>query len=262
MTCGVFLHRLASAALPADTADLDVCGQEIPTPSGDRAGVHAQQIGNPLVPAVAELHGLESRIQASLLLVQQGVEQDDRCLQLRRQPAHARAQAQQRWLSLMNLARGELLLARRRALRQVQVALENLLACETLFPHQLQQRNLHGYVQDVVKLARVVPRLGRRHCGLCRGNQRPVLRKPYGSKRPEPLGVETGDLVQRVIAPSVGVARAVGQLLELSEDRRVDLGPQCLLELADRADLVSLEEASEVLCVEVLGPHNRRVALL
>jgi hypothetical protein len=86
--------------------------QFLPVP-GDGAGADAVQLGDLGVPAVADLHGLEPRVEAPLALVQEAVKQHDRRLQLIWGHPQARAEGKTAGLGVVDRARSRLGAARR-----------------------------------------------------------------------------------------------------------------------------------------------------
>ena len=60
-----------------DPADRDILIQQLAAAPGDGVRVEAQEFRQHAVAAVAEFEGLQTGIQAALLLVQQAVKQDD-----------------------------------------------------------------------------------------------------------------------------------------------------------------------------------------
>ena len=89
ITSGVFFRRRPSSTLPAYPLAIHVPGEKLRSSPGYGTRIEAQELGDASVPAVAELHRFEARIQPSLAFIQQRDEQYDGCLQLVRHNAQA-----------------------------------------------------------------------------------------------------------------------------------------------------------------------------
>jgi hypothetical protein len=75
ITSGVFFRRFASSARTAPTPTQDLLVDQFAAPLGHGVGVQTEQIGDQAVIVVSQ--GLKARKQASLLFVQQGIEQEN-----------------------------------------------------------------------------------------------------------------------------------------------------------------------------------------
>lgn len=80
MTSGVFFRRRAAAAGFAYAVSRQVLFEQLAPAPGNRVRVHADELGNSLIPAVAQFERLQSCVQAPLLFIQQAGEQNNRCL--------------------------------------------------------------------------------------------------------------------------------------------------------------------------------------
>jgi len=80
MTSGVFFRPLAAAAGFADAVYCQVLFEQFAPALGHRMRVQAKELGNPLIPAVAEFERLQTSVQAALLFIQHAGEQNNRCL--------------------------------------------------------------------------------------------------------------------------------------------------------------------------------------
>jgi hypothetical protein len=228
MTSGVFFRRLAAAASAAHPLHLDVTGDQLAPPAGHGARVHAQQLGDLGVAAVADLQCLQARVQAPLAFVEQAVEQHDGGLELVGQHPHTRAQPQCRRFGVVDLPGGQLPPPDRRVGRQVHVAAADCLSGYTPGADQREKRLLALHVQDGLELAGVISGVGRPDQRLDRRQQRPEPREPHRAERPQPQVIKSGDLIEGVEAAPMRVAGAVGQLGQLAEHGGVGLAAQRL----------------------------------
>ena len=85
MICGVFFRRRSSATPPAHPVRLDVPLEQLPATLGDRVWIDAQEVRDPGIAALADFERLKSCKEASLALIEQAEEQNDRRFQLVRQ---------------------------------------------------------------------------------------------------------------------------------------------------------------------------------
>jgi hypothetical protein len=79
MTSGVFFQRLTPTTGFANAVYCQVLFHQFAPTFGHRVRVHANELGNPLVTAVAEFQRLQPCIQATLLFIQHAGEQNNRC---------------------------------------------------------------------------------------------------------------------------------------------------------------------------------------
>lgn len=77
MTSGVFFRRFAPGAGFADPFQVQVPVQQLTPAFTHRVRVHADEIGDALISAVAEFERLQSSVQAALSLVQRAEEEHD-----------------------------------------------------------------------------------------------------------------------------------------------------------------------------------------
>ena len=78
----VFFFRGRTAATVAAGSSADyVAIEQLLTATGDGVGFQAEKIAEQSVTAVAQANGLQAGKQTALLLVQQPIEQENRCLQ-------------------------------------------------------------------------------------------------------------------------------------------------------------------------------------
>ena len=231
MTSGVFFRRRAAGAGAADPARLDLTGQQLAAAPGHRARIHAQQLGDRDIPAVTDLGRLQPGVESALPLVEQAAEQHDRSLQLVWHYPHPPAQAQRRRLRIIDGARGELATAGRRVAGQVDIATGDALPRHSPGPHQAQQCLLAVHLQHRLALAGVVAGLGRLDQCLNGRHQGAELGEEHRPERPQPEGVEAGDLGEGVETTAVRVAGVVVNRRQLAEHRGVGGGAQCLFQL-------------------------------
>jgi len=219
ITSGVFFQRLAATTRAAHPFHFDVLLQQLAPAPRHRAGVEAEQLGDASVTAVAGLQRFEPGVQAALLLVQQAEEQHDRGPQLVRhdgglgqRPGHAglgqkRSPPQQ----LSTPAAG--------VRRAVQEAAGDGLARQAGVAYELAKSVLGADVEQVVELFNEKANLSALDLGGSRRQQRAVDREPNLVVSPQSVLVELSDLVERVEAAAMRVARSTAQLRQLAEHR-------------------------------------------
>ena len=259
MTAGVFFHRSASGASPADTLDSHIAVQEVVPPAGHGPRVQPQQVGDRLVASVAHLERLQAGVQASLLLIEQAEKQHNRCLELIGEDIDVRQPPPEWGRRVTDPARGELSVPRGGIGGTVQIAPGEGRTRQLLLTDQPQQRPLHLHVEDPLELGHEKSGVGLLDQRFRGGQQCPAPRKPHRAIRPQAPRIVLGDIGQRVISPAVGVAGLIGQLRQLPEDRDVRRAPQDVFQLGHRGDLLLPQQRGEVPRAIVFGSHNDRV---
>ncbi len=72
-----FFQRLAAPADFADAAGFDITVQQLASSAGDGVRVQAEKLRQLPIAAVSQLEGFDSGIEATLLFIQQAIEQQD-----------------------------------------------------------------------------------------------------------------------------------------------------------------------------------------
>ena len=258
-TSGVFFHRLAPRPGPADPPQLDIALEQLAASAGHRPHIESEQIRNLAMAPVAHLQRLEPRVEAPLLLVEQTEEQHDGGLELVGQHLRLGQPTAQVGCGRSCASRQQLLALHRGVPGAVQVLRAELLAAETTVAGQMAQRVLGGDVQRVVQLVDQVSRGGSLHPRFGGGQQGPADREPDLPERPQAPIIEVRHVIERVVAPSVGIAGAVGQLRELSKHRPLGAGAEGVHELRHRGDLLVAQQFHERLRGEGFGSHCGRI---
>jgi hypothetical protein len=164
-----------------------------------------------------------------LLLVQRAEEEHDRrlhCIGYRFLFSQTTGQA---GFGLPHAPSQQLALTQSRIGRTVQIQPAYGLPSDSLLLKQPQQGCLGPDMQQVVQFFHEIAALGSLDEGLSGGQQSALAGEPDGMERPQAIRIEARGFVQVVIAPSMGVAGSIGELLQLTKDRHVDFGPQRLL---------------------------------
>jgi hypothetical protein len=68
---------VTSAATTASAPDSDILIEELLTSAGDGMRIHAEELGQNGIAAVAEFHGFQAGEQTTLLLVKQAIEKQN-----------------------------------------------------------------------------------------------------------------------------------------------------------------------------------------
>jgi hypothetical protein len=77
------------------------------------------------------------------------------------------------------------------------------------------------------------------------GKQSTVTGEPHAVVRPQPFGVETGDIAQGVVPAAVRVAGEVVKFFELAGHGDRDVSAEGLFEFSQGGDLVTLQPLTE-----------------
>jgi hypothetical protein len=103
------------------------------------------------------------------------------------------------------------------------------LASQLALFDEVIERILHFDMQALGQFFGEIAFRGMLHPGFGGGQQRAVTREPDPLMRPQSIGVEAGDLTQRVVTSAMGIAGERVELLEFSEDSQVDWVPRARL---------------------------------
>src|SRR2546427_3125972 len=76
---GVFFRRNASSTPPPRSAGHDVVVEQLLTASGHSMGIPVEEVRQQRVAATAKFNGFQARVKSPLLLVEETVEQENRC---------------------------------------------------------------------------------------------------------------------------------------------------------------------------------------
>ena len=87
-------------------------------------------------------------------------------------------------------------------------------------------------------------------------------REPDISVRPQAHRIELGDAIERVVAATVRVARAIVQLVQFSEHGAPSVGAQRGHQLGHGGDLLLAEQCVEGFYVELCGSHYGIITLI
>jgi hypothetical protein len=139
MTSGVFFHLLASAARSADAIYFEVLFHEFAPSFGHGVRVHAEELGNPLIAAVAEFEGFQSGVETPLFFIKHAEEQHDGRLYFLRHLVGGDRAGCKMWVGLKHSPGQKLALAQDRLDRTIHIQAADRLACHPLLLYQLQQ---------------------------------------------------------------------------------------------------------------------------
>src|ERR1022692_2306530 len=121
------------------------------------------------------------------------------------------------------------------------------------------QRIVYFHVQSVGKIAgkETLTRTVDESFDSCQ--QSAIAGKPNRLMRPKTRIIEVSDLVEGVIAATMGIARQVLQMLQLPEHCHVRIRVQSTLQLGKGRDFMATQILAQSLGIKADWPHNVRV---
>ena len=237
---GVFSQGLAAPASFAAPAQLDLAVHQFLPAASNGVRIKAEKIRQLPVATVAQLEGLEGGIQATLLLIQEAVKQEDGGLQFmgrKLQPGDIGEQGNR-----FRRASGEHLSPTpTRFRRGVKVKAGDKLARNLSPLDQVAQRVVHLDLQRLCQFLGEVALRGTIQEGFGGSQQRAVAGKADRMVEPQAVVIEGDDLAEGVIATAIRVAGEVVEGLKLTEDGDIDAGSEGALEFVQGCDLVLAE---------------------
>jgi hypothetical protein len=226
------------------------------TPLGDRRRIEPEQLRDVSVAAPAELDGLEPGKEAPLLFVEQPEEQDDRRLQL----FGDRAPRPGLRLAAKRLASRQLGASLGGVRRAREVPPPDLFARHEALLGEVSHAVLRAHVKHVIELIDEISGaagVDQRRRSL---HQAPMSGEPNRLERPQTERVESGELVECVVAAAMRVARSIAQLRELAEHRAIRGCTERRPELGHRRDHLPSQESGDGIRRELFGSHDVRLA--
>jgi hypothetical protein len=202
-------------------------------------GVQIRKLGQLTTTAMPQFERFQSGAQPTLLFAEQTIEQQNAGFQFVRrnlQPGDI-PQARDR----LDAAAHKELPAADRIAGGIEIEARHALPCYPAMLDEVIERVLHFDMQALGRFFGRIALGGMLHPGFGGGEQRAVTREPDSLMRLQPIGVEAGDLTQRVVTSAMGIAGEIVELFQFSEDGQVHLGCERALEFVE-GGLFGLEQ--------------------
>ena len=258
MTSGVFFPP----AYAREAIRLEVLFDEFTSAFGHGVRVHADELGHPSIPAIAEFERFQPGVETALPFVEQAEEQHNRRLQLVRHLVCGDRTAFQLRLGVKHSTGQQLALAQGRLRRTIQIQTADRMPRHALLLYKLPQRLFGPGMQQVVQFLNKIARCGIPDKRLSRIQQGAPAGEPDRPEGPQTIVVEARGFIQRVVRAAMRVTGPVSELLQLAENRDVHICPQRFLQLGHGGDFAVPESFCQIIGMEGLGSHNVRCLLL
>ena len=200
--------------------------------------IHTEELCQNAIAAVSQLHGLQPREQATLLLVEQAVEKQDSGFEFMGRYLERGSIGQQRNRP-RGLAGAELIPSLPTIGGSVQEASGHFRAAQTFRAHQIVEGVLDFGVQRIGQFVGEAAARGLIDEGLDGGDKSAVAGKPNSLVGPQAGIVEADGFTEGIVAAAMGIAGQVIQQLKLAEDGQVGSGAESVFEFGQGRDLVA-----------------------